>query len=279
MTACIGGGADGSAPGRQEQGRSAEGRSPLPPPAAKAQYVREMFERIARQYDRMNRLMTVGRDRAWRRHTVAQVAARWAAPAEGREGAARRVLDVATGTGELALEALAQEPALEVVGVDFSPQMLALAQDKVESAALGSADRRICLDLVAGDALQLPFADATFDAIVTGFALRNVTDIPAAFAEMSRVTRRGGRLACLEISKPRLPIFRQLFAFYFYRLVPLLGRGIAREDAAYTYLPHSLTTFLTPEELAGVIRRSGWRDVRYRRLTLGAVAVHVGVRE
>jgi demethylmenaquinone methyltransferase/2-methoxy-6-polyprenyl-1,4-benzoquinol methylase len=275
----MGAGARGPAPGRQGQGQPAHGRSPLPPPGVKAQYVREMFERIARHYDRMNRLMTVGRDRAWRRYAVAQVVARGAAPALEREGAARRVLDVATGTGELALEALAQEPTLEVVGLDFSPQMLALAQDKVAGAVAGSANRPICLHLVAGDALLLPFADATFDSILTGFALRNVTDIPAAFAEMARVTRRGGRLACLEISKPRLPIFRQLFALYFYRLVPLLGKGVAQEGAAYSYLPHSLTTFLTPDELSSVMRRSGWSGVRYRRLMLGAVAVHVGDRE
>jgi demethylmenaquinone methyltransferase/2-methoxy-6-polyprenyl-1,4-benzoquinol methylase len=189
------------------------------------------------------------------------------------------VLDVATGTGELALEVLAQDPTLEVVGIDFSPQMLALAQGKAASAVAGSAEGPGAFCLVAGDALQLPLADATFDAILTGFALRNVTDIPAAFAEMARVTRPGGRLACLEISKPRLPVFRQLFALYFYRLVPLLGQRVAREDAAYAYLPHSLTTFLTPEELSSVMRRSGWRDVRYRRLMLGAVAVHVGDRE
>jgi demethylmenaquinone methyltransferase/2-methoxy-6-polyprenyl-1,4-benzoquinol methylase len=268
----IGAGQRGSAPG-------SPGRSPLPPAGAKAQYVREMFGRIARQYDRMNRLMTVGRDRAWRRYAVAQVVARGTEPELEPEGAARRVLDVATGTGELALEALAQDPTLEVVGLDFSPQMLALAQDKAAGAVAGSASGRVGLPLVAGDALQLPFADAAFDSILTGFALRNVTDISAAFAEMARVTRPGGRLACLEISKPRLPVFRQLFAFYFYRLVPLLGKRLAREDAAYSYLPHSLTTFLTPDELSSVMRRSGWRGVRYRRLMLGAVAVHVGVRE
>jgi demethylmenaquinone methyltransferase/2-methoxy-6-polyprenyl-1,4-benzoquinol methylase len=108
--------------------------------------------------------------------------------------------------------------------------------------------------------------------------MRNVTDIPAAFAEMARVTRPGGRVACLEIAKPQTPIFRQLYALYFYRIVPLIGGWITGEPSAYTYLPHSLTAFLTPDEIADVMRQTGWRDVSYKRLMLGTVAVHVGVR-
>jgi demethylmenaquinone methyltransferase/2-methoxy-6-polyprenyl-1,4-benzoquinol methylase len=114
--------------------------------------------------------------------------------------------------------------------------------------------------------------------VVTGFALRNVTNIPAAFAEMARVTRPGGRVACLEIAKPRSPFFHRLFALYFYRLVPLLGEWISGEGSAYTYLPHSLTAFLTPDEIVKVMQETGWYDVSYRRLMFGTVAVHVGIR-
>jgi demethylmenaquinone methyltransferase/2-methoxy-6-polyprenyl-1,4-benzoquinol methylase len=114
---------------------------------------------------------------------------------------------------------------------------------------------------------------------VTGFALRNVMDIPTALTEMARVTRTGGRLACLELAKPRLPVFRQLYALYFFRAVPLLGRWLAGGDQAYTYLPHSLSVFLAPEQVAGLLLRTGWVDVRVRRLMLGTVAVHVAVRE
>jgi demethylmenaquinone methyltransferase/2-methoxy-6-polyprenyl-1,4-benzoquinol methylase len=234
----------------------------LPPAEHKAVYVRQMFGRIARRYDLMNRLMTLGRDRAWRRYTVEQAAV----PATGR------VLDIATGTGDLGLEALSQRPQARVVGLDFTPDMLELAQAKALAA-------RAHLGLVAGDALRLPFADGAFDAAVTGFALRNVTDIPGAFAEMARVVRVDGHVACLEIAKPGHPFFRRLFAFYFYRLVPLLGGWITGERSAYTYLPHSLTTFLTPDEIAAVMRRAGWRDVRYRRMMLGTVAVHTGIRD
>lgn len=239
--------------------------SPLPPPEQKAVYVRDMFDRIAGRYDLMNRLMTLGRDRAWRRYAVAQVLG-----PRGLDGG--WFLDVATGTGDLALEVFRQDPARRVVGVDFVPQMLALARQK---AAAADAP----LPLTGGDALRLPFAEAVFDGVVTGFALRNVTDIPAAFAEMARVTRPGGRLACLEIAKPQAPLFRRFFAWYFYGLVPLLGGWITGQPSAYTYLPHSLTAFLTPDEIVQVMRQTGWREVRYRRLMLGTVAVHTGVRD
>jgi demethylmenaquinone methyltransferase/2-methoxy-6-polyprenyl-1,4-benzoquinol methylase len=245
--------------------------SPLPPPKYKAVYVREMFGRIAQRYDLMNCLMTFGRDRAWRRYTVAQIGQSIASPPRtvAREGG--RVLDVATGTGDLAIETLSQWPGAQVVGLDFVPEMLTLA--RLKTSENGSAP-----ELTAGDALRLPFPSGTFDAVVTGFAIRNVTDIPAAFAEMARVTRPGGRVACLEIAKPRLAIFRRLFAFYFHRVVPLLGGWITGQRSAYTYLPHSLTGFLTPDEIVGVMGQTGWRDVSYRRLMFGTVAVHVGVR-
>jgi demethylmenaquinone methyltransferase/2-methoxy-6-polyprenyl-1,4-benzoquinol methylase len=245
---------------------------PLPPPEGKAFYVQDMFGRIARRYDLMNRLMTLGRDRAWRRHTVQQLDLGSRSPGS--------VLDVATGTGDLALEALHQHPGAQVYGLDFVPQMLVLAQQKAAATGQnvsGSLEPQ-ALHLLGGDALRLPFAAGMFDGVVTGFALRNVTDIPAAFAEMARVTRPGGRVACLEIAKPSTPFFRHLFAFYFYRLVPLLGGWITGQRSAYTYLPHSLTAFLTPDEIVQVMRRTGWCEVRYKRLMLGAVAVHVGVR-
>jgi demethylmenaquinone methyltransferase/2-methoxy-6-polyprenyl-1,4-benzoquinol methylase len=247
-----------------------------------------MFGRIARRYDLMNRLMTLGRDRAWRRYTVSQLDLGASIAEAGSRGSKvptsdprpPAVLDVATGTGDLALEVLRQQPDARVAGLDFVPEMLALAQQKEAVTGQGDAHRADArsLTLSAGDALRLPFVAGSFDGVVTGFAMRNVTDIPAAFAEMARVTRPGGRVACLEIAKPRTPLFRQLFALYFYRLVPLLGGWITGQQAAYTYLPHSLTAFLTPDEIADVMYRTGWRDVSYKRLMLGTVAVHVGVR-
>jgi len=246
-----------------------------------------MFVRIARHYDLMNRLMTFGRDQAWRRYTTSQVGlGSRSLGSQGRKP--ERVLDVATGTGDLALEVLRQYPDAQVLALDFVAEMLALAQRKAAAEQEDPVQQpdpssptpnRRSPSLLAGDALRIPFGDGAFDAIVTGFALRNVTDIPAAFAEMARVTRPGGRLACLEIAKPSAPLVRHLFAFYFYRIVPLVGGWITGERAAYTYLPHSLTLFLTPKKIAEVMRQTGWQEVRYKRLMLGTVAVHVGVRK
>ena len=256
---------------------------PLPPAGQKAVYVRDMFGRIAWRYDLMNRLMTLGRDRTWRRYTVSKLGL--ATPqATGPE----LVLDVATGTGDLAFETRSQHPDARVVGLDFVPEMLALAQQKAKDLGENpwaeqppNATARQTsgsLVLLVGDAMQIPFPDGTFDGIVTGFALRNVTDIPSAFAEMARVTKQGGRIACLEIAKPRTPLFRRLFGLYFYRFVPLLGGWITGQKAAYTYLPHSLSAFLTPDEIVSVMGQVGWREVSYKRLMLGTVAVHVGTR-
>lgn len=236
--------------------------NPLPAPEQKVTYVRAMFGRIAQRYDLMNRLVSLGRDRAWRRYAVTAAALR----------PDSRVLDMATGTGDLAFEALRQHPGLQVVGVDLTPEMIRVARRK--AAAAGND-----LALVVGDAMRLPFADATFDGVLTGFALRNVVDIPTAFVEMARVTGRGGRVSCLEIAKPRSASFRRLFSFYFYRIVPLIGALVAGQRMAYTYLPHSLTAFPSPEEIAEVMKTTGWDDVTYRRLTLGTSAVHSGTRQ
>ena len=262
---------------------------PLPPAEQKAVYVRDMFGRIAWRYDLMNRLMTFGRDRAWRRYTVSQLGLEAPqADAHAQATRSRLVLDVATGTGDLAFETLVQRPDARVVGLDFVPEMLVLAQQKERTTGengrtaypLEEATELAAgpLALLAGDALRIPFPDDTFDAVVTGFALRNVTDIPASFAEMARVTRFGGRVACLEIAKPQTPFFKRLFALYFYRLVPLLGGWITGQRTAYTYLPHSLSAFLNPDEIAAVMSQTGWQEVSYKRLMLGTVAVHVGIR-
>jgi len=245
-----------------------------------ADFVRAMFARIARCYDFMNRLMTLGRDRAWRRYVARQAALPQgglrpeACPERSRraqpEGLA---LDVATGTADLALALARRYPHGRVVGLDFCPEMVDLGRVKVATTG-----QNLRVRFVIGDALQLPFADGCFDAVTSGFALRNVADIPQAFTEMGRVVKAGGRVICLEIARPTLPIFRQLFHLYFYRLVPLLGRVIAGQKEAYHYLPDSLSHFLSPGELKAVMERAGLSQVWYRRLMLGTVAVHVGIK-
>ena len=234
-------------------------------PERKAQYVEAMFDTIAPRYDLMNRLMTFGMDRRWRNYVVAQ-----AAPPVG--GSA---LDVATGTGDIAI-ALAQRvgPHGSVIATDFSQGMMRPGPGKAARAGVGSIVR-----FMAADALDLPFPDDTFDCVTTGFAMRNVTDIARAFREMARVTKPGGRVICLEVAKPGLPPVRFLHQIYFNHLVPLLGRLITGNSEAYRYLPESARNFPPPPTLKAIMERAGLHDVRFHRLSLGAVAVHTGMKE
>ena len=230
-------------------------------PEAKASYVGAMFGRIAGRYDRMNRLMTAGRDRSWRR-----LAVRMAEPVPG--GVA---LDVGCGTGDLALE-LAGYPLRMVVGVDLAAPMVRLARGKVAAAGLEDL-----VHLGMGDALRLPFPSDTFDCVVTGFTLRNVASLPDALAELVRVTRPGGRVVSLEIFPWRRGPLAPLLRLYFRAAMPLLGALVARDRGAYTYLPTSVRGFVTPDELAGLMADAGLDEVGYRPMALGTVAVHWGV--
>ena len=236
--------------------------------------IRQMFSRIARRYDLMNWLMTLGRDQAWRR-----LAAR-----ELRLPPGGLCLDLATGTGDLALAVREACPGAQVVGVDFSLAMLQVAQRKVGMKRMVGAAAQLPpqpswqIDFAAGDALRLPFADEQFDGLINGFLLRNVVDLSRALAEMRRLVKPGGRVVCLELTHPQAPLFRQLFHFYFYRVVPLIGGIVAGDRRAYSYLPDSLTAFPAAEPLRQLMLAAGFREVRYRRLMLGTVAVHVATR-
>lgn len=226
---------------------------------SKARYVRGMFGRIARRYDLMNTLMSFGQDAMWRRYTVRQ-----AAPRPG--GLA---LDVATGTGRIAQELARQ--GTRAVGIDFTLAMM--LQGRREGVGQDEP-----VFFAGADALQLPFADCTFDCITTGFAMRNVVDIEGAFREMRRVLKPGGRLVCLEVGRPRSSLARIFHGVYTRLVVPLLGRLIVGDADAYSYLPSSMGKFPPPDRLAIIMQQAGLRNVRYRQLTLGAVAVHRGSR-
>ncbi|MFQ5898587.1 MAG: bifunctional demethylmenaquinone methyltransferase/2-methoxy-6-polyprenyl-1,4-benzoquinol methylase UbiE [Candidatus Methylomirabilia bacterium] len=233
----------------------------LQPPADKARLVREMFSRIAPRYDLMNSLMTFGRHRAWRR-----VAARMAAPAPG--GLA---LDVAIGTGDLALALLEAARVRRVVGVDFSDGMLQVGRQKLARLDPG---RRI--SLLAADALRLPFRDRTFSCVTSAFLLRNLADLPQGLAEMRRVTQPGGKVMMLEIAQPTRRGFGALFHCYFHGLVPWVGSLVSGDRDAYTYLPRSVAQFLPPRELVRLMAQVGLREVGYVRVGLGSVTIHVG---
>lgn len=235
--------------------------SVLPQLEEKPRYVERMFARIASGYDRMNRIMTFGLDQGWRRFAVEQVAP----PAFGRS------LDVGTGTGDFLPMLADWSRNGTVVGADFTVPMMRAGQARVARVA---PDARF----VAGDALHLPFADASFDAIVTGFTLRNVADIDQALRELWRVARPGGRMACLEVARPRNPFVRLGHRFYFEQVVPRLATLLGADTDAYTYLPQSARAFPPPERLAAMMEAAGWRQARYRLLGLGAVAVHTAVK-
>jgi demethylmenaquinone methyltransferase/2-methoxy-6-polyprenyl-1,4-benzoquinol methylase len=221
-----------------------------------------MFGRIARHYDLMNTLMTGGQDALWRRHAV-----RAARPP--RDG---RAIDVGTGTAKLAKALARAMPEGCVVGIDVAEPMLRQA---LPASQRERGNGRVHLALA--DALSLPFGEATFDCATTAFMIRNVADVGAAFAELRRVVRPGGRVVCLELTQPRMPLWGPLFAVYFGQVVPLVGRLVAGDSAAYTYLPESVTGFLRPEAVAAEMSRAGLRDVRWRRLGFGTVTLHVGL--
>ena len=237
--------------------------------AGKAAFVRAMFARIVPRYDLVNRLMTMGLDRRWRRETAAI-----ARPS----GAV--ALDIATGTGDLALE-LARQGARRVVGADFCADMLTAAVAKAARAG-GAGSRSLghrgsSIDFVAGDTTRLPFGDNTFDCIVNGFMLRNVTDLSAAFGELGRVLKPGGRLACLDLTPPRGPL-HGLFGFYIGRIVPLLGGVVSGHYFAYRWLGQSLRPHPDADSMAAIMRAAGLGEVGYRLIGFGTVAIHYAIK-
>lgn len=242
----------------------------IPAGPAKERFVRRLFGAIAPTYDVMNAVMSAGCIylwwRAFRRHTGL--------------GPGARALDVCTGTGKLAsIMARQVGPTGSVVGVDLTPEMLDVARDKLARRGLDGI-----VTLEEGNALALPYPDGRFDAVSMGFALRNVADVPRAIREMARVARPGGRVLTLELSKPPSAAVRYPYFFYFYRVVPVLGRVVDRTAGEvgpvrpYTYLPASLVKFPDQETVAGYFRDAGLTDVRYYGLTGGIVTLHVGVK-
>ena len=225
--------------------------------------VRDMFGRIAGRYDLMNRVMTGGLDGRWRRETV--LAAR--VPAGGR------VLDVGTGTGDLALEIARRHPDATVVGLDYTGPMIARAPAKALQAGLAGQ-----IAWARADGHSLPFGDAGFDAVTSAFVLRNFADLAQAYAEMARVTRPGGRVVALEISPEGHPLWRPLFRLHFEHVVPVIGRLITGDDRAYRYLPASVAGFLGAEQVAQVMRAAGLVPLPPHRLMLGSLMIHVGLR-
>jgi demethylmenaquinone methyltransferase/2-methoxy-6-polyprenyl-1,4-benzoquinol methylase len=239
--------------------------SVLPTADQKPAYVNRMFGGIAGQYDLMNRLMTFGQDRSWRELVVHAAVL----PQGGR------LLDIATGTGDIALEALRQCPDAQVIAADFSLPMMEVGRRKAGRQP-GLLPARIAW--LGADTLALPFADDSFDAVASGFLLRNVVDVAGALREQRRVVRPGGHVVCLETTPPPDNLLRPAVEFHLRFVIPTVGALVSGSSYAYDYLPQSSQAFMSCEELAEAMRAAGLRLVRFRQLMLGSVAIHVGVK-
>jgi demethylmenaquinone methyltransferase/2-methoxy-6-polyprenyl-1,4-benzoquinol methylase len=213
-----------------------------------------MFTRIAGRYDLMNRLMTGGQDIRWRREVIQHA----------RLSGGSRLLDVGAGTGDLAREASMQCPRAKVIAADFTLEMMRLGRGKGP------------LSFVSADALQLPFHDSLFDAVVSGFFVRNVIDLQKSLQEQYRVLKRGGRIVILDTTRPKRNILSPLIWMHMHVVIPLLGTLLTGAREAYRYLPETSEGFVTAEELAARMAAARFRKIGYQRLMLGTIAIHWG---
>ena len=229
----------------------------------KSEQVREMFDAIAPAYDFMNRAMTFGIDRLWRRKAVRLM----------RDVPHKDVLDIATGTGDLAILMADRLSGSHVTGVDLSEGMIEVGRRKV--ADHGLAGR---VTLTTGDCLALPFADDSFDCITCAYGVRNFEDLEAGYLEMCRVLRPGGLLVVLELSTPPSALVRPFYNLYTRSIIPAVGRMVSKDTRAYSYLPESIAAVPQREEMCGVMRRAGLADCRYIPLTFGTCTIYTATK-
>ena len=220
----------------------------------RATYVQNMFTRIARRYDLMNRLMTGGQDIRWRRQVIQF--------ARLRKNAS--LLDLGTGTGDLAREAITQFPRARVIAADFTLEMMRVGQ------------KRGPLNFSSADALQLPFQDWSFDAVVSGFLMRNVIDLQKALQEQYRVLKKGGRMVILDTTRPKKNILSPFIWVHMHFIIPTLGRLLTGSSDAYRYLPETTEGFVTAEEMAARMAAAGFKKINYERFMFGTIAIHWG---
>jgi demethylmenaquinone methyltransferase/2-methoxy-6-polyprenyl-1,4-benzoquinol methylase len=222
-----------------------------------------MFDAIAPRYDLLNHVLSAGMDRGWRERAVDALSL----------SSGARVLDLCTGTGDLAIAIVHRTNGATVVGVDFAGEMLRLARTKVSGASLDGRIR-----LVRGDATRIPLPDSSCDAATIAFGIRNVAEPQQALAELARVIKPGGRLAILEFGEPRIPGIRTLYAWYFRYLLPFVGRLVSKHRSAYSYLPASVGAFPPPSEFSRILGATGFSQVGAVPLTFGIVYLYVAER-
>lgn len=227
----------------------------------KKEQVREMFDNIAPRYDLLNHTLSMSIDRIWRRRVVRIV----------RRAQPRRILDVATGTGDLAIEMARRIRGVQVLGVDLSERMLDVARRKISARGL---DERVVLDV--GDAEHLAVSDASVDVATVAFGVRNFGDLEAGLREMARTLKPGGKVVILEFSRPRNRLFRSLYEFYTYRILPRIGGMVSKDKRAYEYLPASVGEFPAPAAFMALMERAGFRNCRARSQSFGIAQIYTG---
>ncbi len=239
----------------------AEKITPYGKKESKTEQVREMFDSIAPVYDFMNRAMTFGIDKLWRRKAVKMLQRR----------GVKALLDVATGTGDFAMLLCRKLRPQRIVGIDLSENMLSLAQQKAQRAGLGNI-----IEFAKGDCLALNFADSEFDAVTVAYGVRNFEHLEQGYKEMHRVLRPGGSLCVIELSTPRNPLIFSLYKFYTTRLIPLLGRSISKDARAYSYLPESIAAVPQGNDMLEIMRRAGFSDCTFHAMTFGVCTIYMG---
>ena len=236
---------------------------PYRPEGSKKEQVAEMFNAISPKYDALNRILSAGIDQSWRRKTLREI----------RATGALNLLDVATGTADLALALAKGIPGSKVVGVDISAGMLEVGRSKVRARDL---EGRVRLDL--GDGEQLPYEESSFGAVTVAFGVRNFENLEQGLRDMRRVLEPGGTLAVLEFSQPTAWPLRSLYLFYFKNILPRIGLMVSKDASAYTYLPNSVQAFPYGEAFAAKLREAGFKSVRVRPLTFGIASLYLAIK-
>jgi demethylmenaquinone methyltransferase/2-methoxy-6-polyprenyl-1,4-benzoquinol methylase len=240
----------------------AEAVKPYSEEGSKTKQIATMFDNIAHRYDFLNRSLSMGIDIIWRKKAIAQL----------KEIQPKTILDVATGTGDFALEAMSLNPD-KITGVDISVGMLELGKEKIAKKNLSDK-----IEMVVGDSENLPFEDNTYDAATVAFGVRNFENLQKGLADINRVLRPGGKLVVLELSTPKKFPIKQLFGFYFNNILPLFGRMLSKDDSAYTYLPESVNAFPDGEDFKKVMIAAGFQRNTSRSLTFGICSLYTGVK-
>ena len=225
---------------------------------SKKEQVEQMFDNIAPTYDFLNHFLSMGIDKTWRKKAVDSIAS--ISP--------KTILDLATGTGDFAVEALRLKPS-KIIGFDLSDLMMNVGRDKAQKLKVSDV-----LEFQKGDSEKMPFEDNKFDAITVGFGVRNFEHLEQGLSEMHRVLRPGGKVAILEVAKPKVFPMKQLYSIYFYYILPMVGRLFSKDVRAYTYLPESVTVFPEGDNFVAILNKMGFKNVAYSPLTFGICAFY-----